>query len=130
MFLWRGHAGVLVDQQHVWWHSANAAPDGTPSLNLGRLRDRAIDAALDRARTASTEDEASAAAAEINRIIARECYAIPLAWVPWAVMSAPDVSGLGDLTLPDGARVLGPVGLNGQYLLQPLRRTSGLSVRG
>jgi hypothetical protein len=54
----------------------------------------------------------------------RECYAIPLAWVPWAVMSAADVSGLGQLGLPDGTRVLGPVGLNGQYLLQTLRRTN------
>ncbi len=125
VFLWRGHAGVLVDEQRVWWHSANVAPDGTPSLNFGRLRDPAIDAALDRARTASTDEAASAAAADINRIIARQCYAIPLAWVPWAVMSAPDVSGLGDLTLPDGTGVLGPVGLNGQYLLASLRRTSG-----
>ena len=124
VFLWREHAGALVDQQHLWWHSSNAAPDGTPSLNLGRLRDPAIDAALDRARTATTEDEATTAAADINRIIARECYAIPLAWVPWAVMSAPDVSGLGQLVLPDGTDVLGPVGLNGQYLLQTLRRTN------
>ena len=124
VFLWRGHAGVLVDEQHLWWDSSNAAPDGTPSLNLGRLRDPAIDAALDRARTATTEDEASSAAADINRIIAHECYAIPLAWVPWAVMSAADVSGLGQLVLPDGTRVLGPVGLNGQYLLQTLRRTN------
>jgi peptide/nickel transport system substrate-binding protein len=102
VFSWRQHAGVFVDQQYLWWHSDNAFPDGELSLNFGRLRDPDIDAALDAARTSATDDEAIAAAEEINRIFAEECYYIPINWLPWAVLSNRRVHGLGELVLPDG----------------------------
>ena len=44
---WRNHAGVGVDQQYFWWHSAGSHPDGELSLNFGRVDDPMIDAALD-----------------------------------------------------------------------------------
>jgi peptide/nickel transport system substrate-binding protein len=102
VFSWRQHNGVWVDQQYLWWHSENAFPDGELSLNFGRLRDPDIDAALDAARRSATDEEAIAAAEEINRVFAEQCYYIPLNWIPWAVLSYPDVRGLGELTLPDG----------------------------
>jgi peptide/nickel transport system substrate-binding protein len=102
VFSWRQHAGVFVDQQYLWWHSKNAFPDGELSLNFGRLRDPDIDTALDAARTSTTDEEAIAAAEEINRIFAEQCYYIPLNWLPWAVLSNPRVRGLGELVLPDG----------------------------
>ena len=101
-FIWRQHGGVFVDEQYVWWHSDNAAPDGALSLNFARLRDPDIDAALDAARQSTTDEEAIAAAEEINRIMAEQCYNIPLSWLPWAVMSSPDVQGYGTFVLPDG----------------------------
>jgi peptide/nickel transport system substrate-binding protein len=102
VFSWRQHSGVWVDQQYLWWHSENAFPDGELSLNFGRLRDPDIDAALDAARRSATDEEAIAAAEEINRVFAEQCYYIPLNWIQWAVLSHPDVRGLGELTLPDG----------------------------
>ena len=102
VFSWRQHSGVWVDQQYLWWHSENAFPDGELSLNFGRLRDPDIDAALDKARRSATDEEAITAAEEINRVFAEQCYYIPLNWIQWAVLSHPDVRGLGELTLPDG----------------------------
>ena len=106
-FLWRQHGGVFLDQQYVWWHSANAAPDGELSLNFARLRDPGIDAALDAGRQSATDEEAIAAAEEINRIMAEQCYNIPLNYLPWAVMSTPDVLGYGELTTADGTAMRG-----------------------
>jgi peptide/nickel transport system substrate-binding protein len=103
VFAWRQHAGVWVDQQYLWWHSENAFPDGELSLNFSRLRDPDVDAALDAARTSATDEEAAVAAEEINRVFAEQCYNIPLNWLPWAALSAPDVHGFGTLALPDGA---------------------------
>ena len=102
VFLWRQHAGVFVDQQYLWWHSENAFPDGELSLNFGRLRDPDIDAALDTARQSTTDEEATAAAEAVNRVFAEQCYYIPIAWLPWAVLSDPKIGGIGALTLPDG----------------------------
>lgn len=119
-FLWRQHGGVFVDQQYVWWHSANAAPDGSLSLNFARLRDEGIDAALETARQSSTDEEAIAAAEEINRIMAEQCYNIPLTSSQWAVMSTPDVQGYGTLTLPDGTTAAEGGGSNGTFWTQNL----------
>ena len=101
-FLWRGHAGVGIDQQHYWWHSAGSKPDGELSLNLGRLDDPAIDAGLDAARSATDPGAARAAAEEVNRAFASGCYYIPLSWAVWGIVRDPRVQGVGGLVLPDG----------------------------
>ena len=102
VFSWRQHNGVWVDQQYLWWHSENAFPDGQLSLNFGRLRDPGIDAALDAARRSTSDEEAIAAAEDINRVFAEQCYYIPLNWIPWGVLTTASVAGLGTLILPDG----------------------------
>jgi peptide/nickel transport system substrate-binding protein len=120
VFWWRQHSGVFVDQQYLWWHSKNAFPDGELSLNLGRLRDPDIDAGLDAARTSLTDEEATAAAEDVNRVFAEQCYYIPLTWLPWAVLSNPEVQGYGELVLPDST--VAPDGLTtaGQFWVQTL----------
>jgi len=124
-FLWRQHGGVVVDQQYLWWHSKNAFPDGELSLNFGRIRDDGIDAALDAARTSATAEEATAAAEEVNRIFAEQCYYIPLNYLPWGTMSALDVAGIGALTLPDGTQVIDGGGSSGPFWLHTLYLTEG-----
>jgi peptide/nickel transport system substrate-binding protein len=120
VFWWRQHNGVFVDQQYLWWHSKNAFPDGELSLNFGRLRDPDIDAGLDAARTSLTDEEATAAAEDVNRVFAEQCYYIPLTWLPWAVLSNPEVEGYGELVLPDST--VAPDGLTtaGQFWVQTL----------
>ncbi len=119
VFSWRQHGGVFVDQQYLWWHSENAFPDGELSLNFGRLRDPDIDAALDAARTSATDDEAIAAAEEVNRIFAEQCYYIPLNWLRWGLLANTRVHGVGELVLPDGATALD--GTNaGQWWMQTM----------
>ena len=126
MFIWRGYAGVLVDQNYLWWHSENAHPDGELSLNFGRLRDPTIDAALDKARTSSTDEDAVATAEEINRTFAEECYYyIPISWVPWAELSDSDVVGLDLLILPDGTAALVGPGANGHIWIHIVQVNSG-----
>jgi ABC-type transport system substrate-binding protein len=125
LFLWRQHTGVFVDQQYLWWHSENAFPDGSLSLNFGRLRDPDIDAGLDAARRSTTDEEAIAAAEDVNRAFAEQCYYIPLAWLPWAVLSDPDVQGLGGLALPDGTLVRDGSASAGQFWTQTLTMADG-----
>jgi peptide/nickel transport system substrate-binding protein len=120
LFLWRQHTGVFVDQQYLWWHSDNAFPDGELSLNFGRLRDSDIDAGLDAARRSTTDEEARAAAEDVNRVFAEQCYYIPLAWLPWAVLSDRRIGGIGGLRLPDGTAVADGSASAGQFWMQTL----------
>ena len=107
-FLWRQHGGVFLDQQYVWWHSANAEPDGELSLNFARLRDPGIDAALDAGRRSTTDEEAIAAAEEINRIMAEQCYNIPLQLPAVGRHEHPGRAGLRRVRRPpDGAAMPG-----------------------
>ena len=125
VFLWRQHAGVFVDQQYLWWHSENAFPDGELSLNFGRLADPDIDAALDTARQSTSDEEARAAAEAVNRVFAEQCYYIPIAWLPWAVLSDPKIGGIGALTLPDGTAVVDGSAVAGQFWMQTLHVAEG-----
>jgi peptide/nickel transport system substrate-binding protein len=125
VFQWRQHAGVFVDQQYLWWHSENAFPDGELSLNFGRLRDSDIDAALDAARTSRTDEEAVAAAEEVNRVFAEQCYYIPINTLPWATLSTSAVRGLNELVLPDGTIAPDNATNAGQFWLHTLYLADG-----
>jgi peptide/nickel transport system substrate-binding protein len=114
-FLWRQHAGVGVDQQYFWWHSAGSHPDGELSLNFGRINNPEIDAALDAARSASDDAEATAAAETVNRQFAKNCIYIPLSWTLWGIISEPSVQGLGTFVMPDGATARDGAGFSGSY---------------
>ena len=114
------HAGVGVDQQNFWWHSAGSQPDGEISLNFGRLDDPAIDAGLDTARSADDPAVAAAAAEDVNRAFADGCYYIPLSWNMWGVVRDPEVQGVGTLVLPDGTPARDGAGFAGQYWIHSL----------
>lgn len=106
IFAWRQHGGVLIDEQYLWWHSKNAKPDGELSLNMARIDDPDIDAGLDAARSALTAEEAQAAAEDVNRAFAEQCYNIPLTTQPFSIISRPGVGGVDMLDTPEGAPLM------------------------
>ena len=120
MYGWRNHAGVTVDNQYFWWHSSAAGADGELALNFGRVRDDVVDAALEAARSAGTAEERQAAAEEVNRQMAAECYQIPLSWTLWGTPHAPKVQGLGDYVFPDGSQARNGAGFSGSFWVNAL----------
>jgi peptide/nickel transport system substrate-binding protein len=90
---WRNHSGYTLDEQYLYWHSKMASPDGTPSVNFGRMRDPVIDDLLDRNREETDPAVKAGYAEEINRRIAEECWMVPTQWVVWGIASAADVYG-------------------------------------
>ena len=117
-YLWRNHAGVSVDQQYFWWHSAGSRPDGELSLNFGRLADPEVDSSLDAARVAGDEAEQQAAAEAVNSRFGEGCFIIPLSWTLWSVIGEPSIQGLGTLVLPDGAVARDGAGFPGSFWTQ------------
>ena len=119
MYGWRNHAGVRVDSQYFWWHSANAAPDGQLALNFGRIRDDAVDAGLEAARSSLDPAEATTAAESVNKAMAENCYQIPTSWTLWGTPHKPGVKGLGGTwILPDGTASRDGAGFSGQFWTQ------------
>jgi peptide/nickel transport system substrate-binding protein len=112
IYQWRSHAGTIVDQQNLWWNSRSSAPDGSLALNFGRLNDPQVDADLSTARSDPDPAKRKAAAEDINRTFAKQCYQIPLSWTIWATASAPNVKGFNEATAPDGAPLLEPNATN------------------
>ncbi len=106
-FGWRNHGGARVDNQYVWWHSSLAYPSGQPALNFGRMKDPAIDAALEAARGESDLAAQTEQAEIINQQFAKECWLIPLYWQVWGTVANPTVQGVRNSTFPDGKTLLG-----------------------
>ncbi len=120
MYGWRNHAGVRVDSQYFWWHSANAAPDGQLALNFGRVNDPAVDKGLETARSATDDAAATAAAEDVNKEMASNCYQIPTSWTLWGTPHLPKVKGLSSWVLPDGSPSRDGAGFSGQFWTQTL----------
>jgi len=102
-FGWRNHAGYVLDNQYIWWHSSQALPPGQLALNFGRLKDPVIDQLLDDAHTSPDPAKGEADAEAVNREFAKQCWAIPVSWQVWGIVSKPTVHGLQDATFPGGA---------------------------
>jgi len=117
---WRNHAGVTVDNQFFWWHSSAAPPDGQLALNFGRVRDDVVDQNLETARSATSEEERQAAAEEVNRRMAEQCYQIPVSWTLWGTPHAAKVQGLGEYVFPDGSTARNGAGFSGQFWVHSL----------
>jgi ABC-type transport system substrate-binding protein len=107
-FGWRNHQGFILDNQYVWWHSSTALPPGQPALNFGRMKDPAIDQALDASRGEPDEAKNIEYAETVNRQFVEECWMIPIYWQVWGIVSTPSVQGLRDSTFPDGETLLRP----------------------
>jgi len=93
IFLWRNHAGLLVDNQNFWWNSKSILPGF--ALNFGRLSDPVIDDLLFKARGESDPDVRRGYAEDINRRFAEQCWILPLSFTKWGVISALEVQNLG-----------------------------------
>ncbi len=120
MYGWRNHAGVKIDSQYFWWHSANAADDGALALNFGRIKDPIVDKGLEDARSALDDAAATAAAESVNKQMAKECYQIPTSWTLWGTPHKPSVQGLSTWVLPDGSLSRDGAGFSGQFWTQTL----------
>jgi peptide/nickel transport system substrate-binding protein len=120
MYGWRNHAGIKVDQQNFWWNSASGVVDGGLSLNFGRINDPKVDADLATARSDADPAKRQAAAEDINRIFAAQCYQIPTSWTLWGTPHKPSVQGLSTWVLPDGAVSRDGAGFSGQFWVTTL----------
>jgi peptide/nickel transport system substrate-binding protein len=100
--LWRQFGAADPDADYVWWTGKNANPPGSLALNIARLRDAQIDAALDRARASDDPEVRKEAYAEVQ---ARQSELVPYVWLghtQWAVGAQNDVRNIGNQLLPDG----------------------------
>lgn len=120
IFGWRNHAGLKIDGQNYWWNSASGVVDGALSLNFGRINDPDVDANLAIARSSSDPAERQAAAEEVNRIFAENCYQIPNSWTLWGTPHKPEVKGLGQWVFPDGTPSRDGAGFSGQFWVHTL----------
>ncbi len=107
------------DQNYVWWSTTTWGKTGSISLNLARNYDTAIETALQQGRRSADQATRVAAYQEVAKRLAED---LPYLWLGdtlWAGISAPEVAGLADQTLPDGSAGLGFS--DGVFLLHPLR---------
>ena len=74
------------------------------ALNFGRVNDPIVDENLATARSDPDPAKRQAAAEEVNRQMAKECYQIPYSYTLWGTMHTPAIHGLGESMLPDGTR--------------------------
>lgn len=105
VFQWRNPGGEEPDNDYVLWHSSTAQPPGQLAINFGRIRDAVIDENLEAIRTNPDPEARRAAAEQINRRFAEECYMLWLGWTVWAIPHRPEVAGFGTLESPDGESV-------------------------
>lgn len=101
--LWRNHDGTSLATERVWWHSGFATG---LALNLGRIRNDSLDAALDEATETTARDELRRIAEDVNRVLADGVHNIWMHWVEWILPHRPDVKNLARITLPDGSELL------------------------
>jgi ABC-type transport system substrate-binding protein len=100
---WVQFGALDPDIDYIWWHSSNANPPPQIAINFARLRDPAIDAALDRAR-GSTDD--AFRKTQYGIVARRMAELVPYIWIAnslLAVVHRSDVHGVGEGTLPDGS---------------------------
>lgn len=124
-FGWRNHAGLYADNQYFWWHSSAAIDAPGLALNFGRLKDAEVDRLLEVARSGATAEERLAAAEDLNRRFASECFIIPTSFTKWGVVSSIDVQGIGRTPQADGQGTLRDgAGFPGQVWLTSVFKTS------
>ncbi len=99
--LWRQFAASDPDGDYVWWIGKNAT--GPLALNMARLQDPQVDAALNEARATNDVAARKAAYAKLQE---RQSQLFPYAWIAhtqWAFGATNAVRNIGNVTLPGGA---------------------------
>jgi len=102
--LWRQFAASDPDGDYVWWTGKNAV--GGLTLNIARLQDAQIDAALNKARASGDQAVRSQAYADL---VKRQSQLVPYIWLAhtqWALGAANNVRNIVNQTLPDGQPAL------------------------
>jgi len=99
--LWRQFAASDPDADYQWWIGSNAV--GALTLNMARLQDAEVDAALNEARASNDPEVRKEAYAKLQR---RQSELVPYAWIAhtqWAYGATNAVRNIGNQTLPDGS---------------------------
>ncbi|MFM8896214.1 MAG: ABC transporter substrate-binding protein [Actinomycetales bacterium] len=102
--LFRQFAASDPDGDYVWWIGKNAT--GPLTLNIARLSDPQIDAALNKARASNDPAVRKQAYADLQK---RQTELVPYIWLAhtqWALGAANSVRNLVNQTLPDGQPAL------------------------
>lgn len=102
--LWRQFAASDPDGDYVWWTGKNAS--GGLTLNIARLKDAQIDAALDKARASKDVAVRKQAYADLQK---RQTELAPYIWIShtqWAIGAAKNIRNITNQTLPDGQAAL------------------------
>ena len=87
---WRQHAGVGVDQQYFWWHSAGSHPDGELSLNFGRINDPVDRRGAGRGPLGQQRRKRPPRRPRRSTGSSpRTAIYIPLSWTLWGIISEP-----------------------------------------
>jgi ABC-type transport system substrate-binding protein len=99
--LWRQFAASDPDGDYVWWTGKNAT--GPLALNIARLQDAQIDAALNKARASNYPAVRKQAYIDLQT---RQTELVPYIWLAhsqWAIGAAKNIRNLTNMTLPDGS---------------------------
>jgi len=102
--LWRQFAASDPDGDYVWWTGKNAV--GPLTLNIARLKDAQVDAALDKARASNDPAVRKQAYADLQK---RQTELAPYIWIShsqWAIGAAKNIRNITNQTLPDGQAAL------------------------
>lgn len=100
--LWRGFSAPDPDGDYLSWHSSTSRPVGELSINLGRLEDAEVDAALDAGRGTLDAETRTDAYADLQQ---RFTEVVPYVWihhVPWTIVADTDVRDIANGPLPSG----------------------------
>ena len=103
--IWRNHNGASLQNERIWWDSEYT---GFIAVNMGRIKNPELDAALDRAALTDDRDELRRIAEEVTLIFAEGVHNVWLNWIRWMIPHRHEVENLGWITLPppDSRRVL------------------------
>ena len=102
--LFRQFAASDPDGDYVWWTPKNAS--GGLTLNIARLADTQIGAALDKARASNDVAVRKQAYADLQK---RQTELAPYIWIShtqWAIGAAKNIRNITNQTLPDGQAAL------------------------
>lgn len=112
--IWRQFGAPDPDYDRVWWTSESIQPG--ISLNIARLNDPQLDAALDKGRGTTDEATRKQAYATVQQRFAEELAYIWLDHTLWVIAANNNVRGITNAPLPDGTPSLplgGPGGFGG-----------------
>lgn len=98
--LWRQFSAPDPDGDYHWWIGRNAS--GPLTLNMARLSDPQVDAALNKARASDDPAVRKQAYADLQE---RQSQLLPYIWIShtqWAIGAANNVRNITNVSLPDG----------------------------